>query len=148
LAKLGIDQFDEDDMRVLGVLASHAAVAIENARLFERERTAAHVAQELVKLSQALTGVPDVQGVLREALKAIPAMIECSDVLVYLRASDTGDFQRAASETSVAETKLPAVVSAEVASEFLLSMDRPFVLTKEVVPPFLRTCEAAPTAKR
>jgi K+-sensing histidine kinase KdpD len=133
LAKLGIDQFDEDDMRVLEVLASHAAVAIENARLFERERTAAHVAQELVKLSQALTGVHDVQGVLREALRSIPAMIECSDVMVYLRASETGDFQLAASETSGAETKLPAVVPADVAEGFLLSMDRPFVLPKEVV---------------
>jgi GAF domain-containing protein len=133
LAKLGIDQFDEDDLRVLEVLASHAAVAIENARLFERERTAAHVAQELVKLSQALTGVHDVQGVLREALKAIPAMIECSDVLVYLRAPETGDFHLAASETSSAGTKLPAIVSAALAGEFLLSMDRPFVLPKEVV---------------
>jgi signal transduction histidine kinase len=74
-----------------------------------------------------------VQGVLREALRAIPAMIECSEVLVYLRASDTGDFQLAATETSGAETKLPTVVSADVAEGFLLSMDRPFVLSKEVV---------------
>jgi GAF domain-containing protein len=118
LAKLGIDQFDGDDIRVLEVLASHAAVAMENARLSERERTAAHVAQELVKLSQALTGVHDVQGVLREALRAIPAMIECSDVLVYLRGSDTGDFRLAASETSGAETKLPTVVSADAAEGF------------------------------
>jgi K+-sensing histidine kinase KdpD len=120
-------------MRVLEVLASHAAVAIENARLFERERTAAHVAQELVKLSQALTGVHDVRGVLREALKAIPAMIECSDVLVYLRASDTGDFRLAASETSGIEAKFPTVVPAEIAGGFLLSMERPFVLPKEVI---------------
>ena len=32
LSKLGIDQFDEADLRVLEIVASHAAVAVENAR--------------------------------------------------------------------------------------------------------------------
>jgi len=46
LSKLGIDQFDSADQRVLEVLASHAAVAIENARLLHRERHAAARARE------------------------------------------------------------------------------------------------------
>ena len=46
LSKLGVDQFDPDDMRVLEVLASHAAVAIENARSMQREREAAASARE------------------------------------------------------------------------------------------------------
>ncbi len=46
LAKLGIDQFDDEDLRVLEVLASHASVAIENARLLQREREAADRARE------------------------------------------------------------------------------------------------------
>ncbi len=33
VSKLGLDQFDEDDVRLLEVLAGHAAVAVENARL-------------------------------------------------------------------------------------------------------------------
>ena len=41
LAKLGVDQFDDEDVRLLEVLAAHAAVAIENARLFD---AAQHVA--------------------------------------------------------------------------------------------------------
>jgi len=32
LSKLGIDQFDEEDQRILETVASHAAVAVENAR--------------------------------------------------------------------------------------------------------------------
>jgi PAS domain S-box-containing protein len=46
LAKLGVDQFDEGDQRMLEVLASHAAVAIENARLLESERASAANARE------------------------------------------------------------------------------------------------------
>jgi PAS domain S-box-containing protein len=46
LAKLGVDQFDDQDRWVLEVLASHASVAIENARLLQREREAANRARE------------------------------------------------------------------------------------------------------
>jgi PAS domain S-box-containing protein len=46
LSKLGVDQFDEEDQRVLEVLASHAAVAIENARLLQLERVSAANARE------------------------------------------------------------------------------------------------------
>jgi PAS domain S-box-containing protein len=46
LSKLGIDRFDTDDVRLLELLASHAAVAIENARLLARERETAARALE------------------------------------------------------------------------------------------------------
>jgi hypothetical protein len=35
LAKLGVGQFDEDDLRLLEVLAGHASVSLENARLYD-----------------------------------------------------------------------------------------------------------------
>jgi signal transduction histidine kinase len=134
LAKLGVDRFDDGDLRVLEVLASHAAVAIENARLFDRERNAARVAGELVKLSQALTRVHDVEGVLREASKAIPAMVECSGVLVYLRSPGTGNFHIAAGQSMDGhERPAPTEVPAALAERFLLSMERPFVLSKEML---------------
>jgi PAS domain S-box-containing protein len=46
LSKLGIDQFDEEDIRVLEVLASHTAIAVENARLLQLERESAERARE------------------------------------------------------------------------------------------------------
>ena len=44
ISKLGLDQFDEDDLRVLEVLAGHASVALENARLYEAQRREAESA--------------------------------------------------------------------------------------------------------
>jgi K+-sensing histidine kinase KdpD len=134
LAKLGVDQFDQEDLRVLEVLASHAAVAMENARLFERERNAAHVAGELLKVSQALTGVHDIPEVLEEAMKAIPAMVACSGIHVYLRSPETGDFHIAASENGDSgRASAPLDLPAEVAGTFLVSMEEPFVLSRELV---------------
>jgi signal transduction histidine kinase len=36
--KVGADAFDEDDQQLIEMLAAHAAIAIENARLYERSR--------------------------------------------------------------------------------------------------------------
>ncbi len=51
LSKLGLGHFDTQDLRLLEVLASHAAVAIENARLLEAEREATAKYRALVELS-------------------------------------------------------------------------------------------------
>src|SRR5439155_7475548 len=133
LTKLGVDQFDSEDVRLLEVLAAHAAVAIENARLYERERNSAQVARELLKFSQTLTGARDMESVLFEAIRTIPAMILCSSVRVYLR-DPTGAFRVAASVEGEAEAWAePLVVPADVAQRFLLSTQEPFVLTMETI---------------
>jgi diguanylate cyclase (GGDEF)-like protein len=54
LSKLGVDQFDEDDVRLLEVLAGQASVALENARLYEQQRLEAEVAKEAAEIANAL----------------------------------------------------------------------------------------------
>ncbi|MBA3690586.1 MAG: PAS domain S-box protein [Actinobacteria bacterium] len=73
LSKVGLDQFDDHDLRLLEVLGSHAAVAVENARLLWREREAASRARESEArksaiLQSALDGVVvmDGRGVVEE----------------------------------------------------------------------------------
>jgi diguanylate cyclase (GGDEF)-like protein len=56
VSKLGLDQFDEDDLRLLEVLAGHAAVAVENARLYEAARREAESATSLLEFGQELAG--------------------------------------------------------------------------------------------
>ncbi len=54
ISKLGLDQFDEDDVRLLEVLAGHAAVALENASLYEAARREAERATALLEFSRQL----------------------------------------------------------------------------------------------
>src|SRR5439155_9753257 len=136
LAKLGIDQFDDRDIRLLEVLASHAAVAIENARLLEKERQSALAAHELVKLSQSLTGVRDVEDVLREAIAPIPALIECAGVHVYVRNPVTRGFRRGFGQGLGADLDPGQEVPAALAEPLWLSMQEPFLLTRDTVAAF------------
>jgi PAS domain S-box-containing protein len=136
LSNLGLDQFDGEDQRLVEVLASHAAVAFENARLFQKEREAAETASALLGLSQSLTGAHDVGTVLERVVAAVPFILPCSVVATYLHDRATGSFRllherggdpdrvRAARETDV---------TAEVAARFLLSVNEPFVLSKEIL---------------
>ena len=56
LSSLGYGMFDEEDQRMVEVLAPHAAAAFQNASLLEAERGAARAAGALLQLSQSLTG--------------------------------------------------------------------------------------------
>ena len=58
LSKLGADQLDGDDVRLLEVLAGHASVALENARLYEEQRRAAELAAES---AEVVRGAPRIQ---------------------------------------------------------------------------------------
>jgi diguanylate cyclase (GGDEF)-like protein len=65
ISKLGLNQFDEDDVRLLEVLAGHAAVALENAGLYEAARREAERATALLEFSRQLStaeGMDEVVG--------------------------------------------------------------------------------------
>ncbi len=132
LSHLGIDQFDEEDQRVLEVLASHASVAYENASLLHKEREAARTASALLGLSQALSGAGDVSSVLARVVGAVPSMIEASVVAAYRRDPASGSFnlvhQRGAADER-ASTASP--IPGEVAGRFVGSFEEPFVVSNE-----------------
>jgi diguanylate cyclase (GGDEF)-like protein len=54
ISKLGVNQFDDDDVRLLEVLAGQASVALENARLYEQQRLEAEAAREAAEIANAL----------------------------------------------------------------------------------------------
>jgi diguanylate cyclase (GGDEF)-like protein len=135
LSKLGIDQFDEEDMRLLEALASNAATAFENARLLQVEHEAAEISGALLRLSTALTNVNDPVGVLKEAVAAVPSMISCAEVGAWIRDVASGDFRLITSsgiQPAFADKLANHVVPAGTAAQFLLSIEEPFVLPKLV----------------
>jgi PAS domain S-box-containing protein len=119
-------------MRVLEVLASHAAIAFENARLLQREREAAETSAALLALSQALTRVHEQEGVLAAALEEVPGIVPASAVAAYVRDPASGAFRPVAQRGFPAERGLREVPAA-VATAFLHALDRPFVLPAATV---------------
>ena len=136
LSTLGYGKFDQEDQRLLEVLASHAAVAFENAKLFQAEREAAETSAALLRLSQALTQQHSVETILQQALDTIPNLVGCAVVATYLRDDDTGMF-RLSRWTSLDDTleRPPddVEVPAEIASAFTRSEVEPFALSEEIV---------------
>jgi PAS domain S-box-containing protein len=137
LSMLGYGKFDEEDQRMLEVLASHAAVAVQNAKLLSAEREAAQASTALLRLSQALTGIHTVQAILGEAVSTVPGIVDCEAVTAYVRDETSGAFHLAA-WTGLPDGRLQQLRSAddvepEVASRFLLSVTEPFILPKEMV---------------
>jgi len=64
ISKLGLNQFDEDDVRLLEVLAGHAAVALENASLYEAARREAERATALLEFSRQLSSAEGMDAVV------------------------------------------------------------------------------------
>jgi diguanylate cyclase (GGDEF)-like protein len=59
LSKLGLDQFDDDDLRLLLILADQAATALESARLLDRSRDLAGELRRLLDMSSQLSASLD-----------------------------------------------------------------------------------------
>jgi len=59
LSKLGLNQFDDDDLQVLSILADQAATALESARLVSRTESLASELRRLLEMSQELTQTLD-----------------------------------------------------------------------------------------
>src|SRR5436190_8824903 len=135
LSKLGLNQFDIDDLTLLESVATHAAVAFENARLFEEERQSAETANALLRVSQALTRRSDVQGVLDALVGSCSDLLDGVRVSAWMRERD-GTFRCAAEAghpVEVVKGLLTAEVPAEDASRYLLSLEEPFFVPEESV---------------
>jgi len=137
LSMLGYGKFDEEDQRMLEVLSSHAAVALENAKLLSAEREAARASTALLRLSQALTGIRSMEAILGEALDTAPKIVDCAAVSAYVRDEESGAFRLVATAGLAEDQRRrlheAADVDPDVASRFLLSVTEPFVLPREVV---------------
>jgi two-component system, NtrC family, sensor kinase len=90
--------FDDDDVDVLSLIARQAGTAIENARLFEAERSAREIAETAAGISRSALGsvtavqtafeiLEAVDRVVPSAGKALGLAIEDEETITYLAAS-------------------------------------------------------------
>ncbi len=95
VSKLGLDQFDADDLRLLEVLAGHVSVALVNARLYEAQRREAESAKALLELTRELSAVTDLDGVLAQVVSGTARIMGSRRCSVWLPTADGGLICRA-----------------------------------------------------
>jgi len=88
MSKLGLDQFDEDDVRLLEVLAGHAAVAVENASLYESARREAESATALLEFSRELAAVSGPDEIAQIAADLAASIIGSERTVLWLEGDD------------------------------------------------------------
>jgi diguanylate cyclase (GGDEF)-like protein len=91
ISKLGVGQFDEDDVRLLEVLAGHASVALENARLYEAQRREADHLKALLEYTGAISEAETPQDIADETVDAASRLLSKSCAL-WLSGAD-GNFR-------------------------------------------------------
>ncbi len=102
ISKLGVDQFDEDDVRLLEVLAGHASVALENARLYEAQRREADHLKALLEFTGAISEAATPEQIGQETVRAASRLL--AKHCAHWRPDKSGDF-RIVAHSSYDETE-------------------------------------------
>ncbi len=93
ISKLGINQFREEDVRLLEVLAGQASVAIANARLYEAERREAEHAKALLEFASLISKAPSFQSIGQETVRMAARLLEARRASLWLQNDVTGDYE-------------------------------------------------------
>ena len=84
ISKLGLNQFDEDDVRLLEVLAGQASVALENARLYEQQRREAEGAKALLAFADVVSRAHTVEEICEHMVQTAVALFETEGASLWL----------------------------------------------------------------
>jgi diguanylate cyclase (GGDEF)-like protein len=105
ISKLGVDQFDEDDVRLLEVLAGHASVALENARLYEAQRREADHLKALLEFTGAISQAATQDEIGAETVRAAAQILGGKKCALWLP-DENGDFRISAHSQYDADPEL------------------------------------------
>ena len=78
------DYFTKDQQNILTLLASRFAIAIENARLFQKERAQGETLMVLTEVSREISSILDVEELLRRAAELVKRVIDYQIVSIML----------------------------------------------------------------
>ena len=135
MSKLGVNQFDQDDVRLLEVLAGQASVALENARLYEAQKESLEIANALLEFSRDLSLAEGLTEVLMRIVEQSAKSLGSTKTAVWLQELETGDLVPEAYwgyEGDELEEIKSLRIPEEVARRFLEATE-PFVVSTETV---------------
>ncbi len=135
LSQLGLGQFDENDVRLLEVLAGYAAVALENARLYESLRREAEHAKAWLEFADEVSAAGSVQGMIDTVVVTVARLLEADQCSLWLEDRGAGGFVCTASHGYVEEetgAEIAAVrITEQAAEEFIRSRKTPFLMSAQ-----------------
>jgi diguanylate cyclase (GGDEF)-like protein len=140
ISKLGVDQFDGDDVRLLEVLAGHASVALENARLYEAARLEAEHARESAEIASALLEfgrkVATAEGLddrLHRIVELSARLLGVPRTSVWLQSEPDGDLRLRAhwGYSGEQEEILQGLQFTADEARQLFDRDRPYVVARD-----------------
>jgi diguanylate cyclase (GGDEF)-like protein len=133
ISKLGLDQFDEDDVRLLEVLAGHAAVALENASLYESARREAERATALLEFSRELATAEGMEEVVERLVELSARTLGSPRASVWLQGGANEQILASATfgYSEIEHERLARVRLGHEAAHAFLGDKEPFVVTPE-----------------
>ena len=136
VSKLGLNQFDEDDLRLLEVLAGHAAVALENAQLYEAQRREAESAKALLEFGRELAAAEGLEHVLERVVEGAAQLLGAPHASLWLQEAHGEDVVGAAAvgygeERTVVGKRFPGEAIAPYAE-----LTEPYVIGPEAYAAF------------
>jgi diguanylate cyclase (GGDEF)-like protein len=135
ISKLGRDQFDEDDVRLMEVLAGQASVALENARLYETQRREAENARALLQFADHIRHSLSVREISNLAVDQISTILGVPLATMWLLDEADGKYRCVSHHGYVGDPQAQAFVRRVIEpdeAEGLLSRGHlPFVMTPE-----------------
>jgi diguanylate cyclase (GGDEF)-like protein len=143
ISKLGLDQFDADDLRLLEVLAAHASVALENARLYEAQRREAESATALLEFGRALAGAKGPAEVAHRVVAGSARILSSPSVSLLLQDAGSGELLRLAEHDGSSTRTTRTAVQRGILLESWLERGDPFLAETTAGHPLLPDPRAA-----
>jgi len=128
-------EFDQADLDLLTALANQAAIALQNARLFEETTTRAGELAVLNELAQALTAQLDVDQVLEEAYRGASRLLDTTNFFIGLhdRDRDVIDFAFQVTESEIDEEELTTVPADRGLSGYIIRNRESVLIRRDVL---------------
>jgi diguanylate cyclase (GGDEF)-like protein len=133
ISKLGLNQFDEDDVRLLEVLAGHAAVALENASLYEAARREAERATALLEFSRQLAAAEGLGEVVDRIVELSARTLGSERASVWFQDAAGEDIRVRATYgcTELDDERLARIRFDHVSAASFLAGKEPFIVSDE-----------------
>ena len=132
VSKLGVAQFDRDDMRLIEVLAGHASVAFENARLYEAQRKEAESAKALLECADVMAKARTSHAIADETVGASTRLLEAPQASLWLFSAENDEFRCFAHHGFVGDVAAQAIIRrripAKTGRELINGHKLPFVV--------------------